>query len=65
MDDIKLFSLTKYGLRKPLDGVWRYRTDIEMKMGLDKCKINNMNMGKKWAKHEAFQVKVREYFCAS
>ncbi|KAL1448095.1 hypothetical protein WDU94_012293 [Cyamophila willieti] len=46
MDDLKLFASSVVNLKKMISVVHDFSEDIQMKFGLDKCKILNMIRGK-------------------
>lgn len=45
MDDLKLFANTREGLRRLLNATTTFSADINMKFGLDKCRINAVKKG--------------------
>ena len=59
MDDLKLYAESKKHLHDLLTCVARFSTDIQMKFGLDKCKMSGMENGK-WARHDNFEVNVHQ-----
>lgn len=55
VDDLKVFSSTKEYLHRLLGTVSAFSNDIEMKFGLDKCKICSMLKGV-WAENEGYEI---------
>ena len=54
MDDLKLFSSQKENLHSMLNIVGEFSSDIQMKFGLDKCKISSIVKGV-WSAHEGYE----------
>lgn len=55
MDDLKLYARNRKYLHDLLSCVTRFSSDIQMKFGLDKCKISCIENGK-WTEHTGFEA---------